>query len=131
MLKVLLYAAAMLLAAVTSLFAQETATLSGAIHKQDGNPFPDALVMLHTSADSTLVKTEITDEKGEFLITQMQKGNYFVTISSNSIPIYTGQPFALDGDMELETITAEDPQMLAEVAVTRQKQYVERQQGKL
>lgn len=131
MLKAITYAAAILLAAVTSLFAQETATLSGTLNNSAGQPFADGLVLLHTVADSTLVKTEITDEKGQFFMDQLQKGNYFVTISINGLPIYSGTPFYLGTDTVLEPITVEDTKALEEVVVSRQKQYIERQQDKL
>lgn len=82
--KILLYAVTLFLTALTGVVAQTgdtgTASLSGTVITREGTPFLDAVVYLH-KADSTLVKTEITDENGAFMMPQLQKQDYFVTIS--------------------------------------------------
>jgi len=133
--KILLYAVTLFLTALTGVVAQTgdtgTASLSGTVITREGTPFLDAVVYLH-KADSTLVKTEITDENGAFMMPQLQKQDYFVTISFNNIQIHSGSVFRLDKDKILEPIMAvPETQKLDEVVITREKQYIERQQGKL
>lgn len=133
--KILLYAVTLFLAALTGVVAQTgdtgTASLSGTVITREGTPFIDAVVYLH-SADSTLVKTEITDDNGAFMMPQLQKQGYFVTISFNNIQIHSGSVFRMDKDKILEPIMAvPEAQKLDEVVITREKQYIERQQGKL
>ena len=63
---------------------------------------------------------------------QLQKQDYFVTISFNNIQIHSGEAFRLDGDTVLQPIAVvPQVQNLDEVVVTKEKQYIERQQGKL
>ena len=133
--KILLCSVTLFLAALTGVFAQTgdtgTASLSGTVITQDNTPLIDAVVYLH-KADSTLVKTEITDEKGAFVMPQLQKQDYFVTISFNNIQIHFGSVFLLDADKVWEPIMAiPEAQKLDEVVITKEKQYIERQQGKL
>lgn len=136
MYKLALFVAGLLLAPATVLRGQDatadTASLSGTILTHNGKPFTDAVIFLNTAADSTMVKTEITDEQGLFRMLHIQKGAYFVTIMFNNALIYSGSPFSLPADLELQPITVAEPaKKLDEIVINKQKQYIERQQGKL
>lgn len=134
MFKSLAYAAALLLAAITPLFSQTepTCSLSGNVFHKNGEPLTDAVVTLSLAQDNAIIKTEITDDKGAFFMTGLKKSSYIVTIQFNNSLLYTGEPFSLNGNMVLEPVKV-TPQAteLNEVVITKQKQFIERQQGKL
>src|SRR5436309_2467972 len=57
-----------------------TGSFSGRVLDADGKPVIFANVLLFTAADSSLVKSEVTDEKGEFLLTPVVSGNYRIKV---------------------------------------------------
>jgi len=61
-------------------------TISGTVSDQNNQPVEYATVALFATTDSTLVKGELTNPKGEFLIAQVSEGQYFIKIS------YVGYP---------------------------------------
>ena len=62
---------------VSNLYAQH-ATINGQIKNITGNPLTGASVILYHSPDSLLVKTGVTDNKGNFEISQVKTGKYFL-----------------------------------------------------
>ena len=56
-------------------------TVKGVVKDLGSKPLSSVTVSLLQSKDSTLIKAEITDEKGEFVITNVKAGKYFASYS--------------------------------------------------
>lgn len=62
--------------------AQDKATVSGQVLEQGTNQaLPLTTIALKNDKDSTLVTGTLTDERGFFSISQVEKGSYFVVCS--------------------------------------------------
>ena len=105
-------------------------TISGTFHS--GENLSNATIDLIKTADHSIQKTEIIDENQNFTFTEIPAGNYIIQLSQNGEQIYSGHAFEALSDVNLGIleITAET-QQLKEVSVTKAKQYIERQDGKL
>ncbi len=92
-------------------------------------------VSLVRSKDSTLVKTEITDDKGGFTFKDIPQGTYRVVLTQVGLKKYYSQPITVIAgkeDIDLGTMVMEpDNKKLEEVVVTAQKPLVERKGDKL
>ena len=59
----------------------QKAKVTGKINDASGNPIAKATVMLYSSANSALVKTEVTDADGNFEISEVKPGQYYIMTS--------------------------------------------------
>jgi hypothetical protein len=59
-----------------------SSTLKGVVQDQNNKPISFVTVMLLNSKDSTLVKGDVTDEKGQFQFDQLSNGNYILSSSN-------------------------------------------------
>lgn len=109
------------------------AGVSGRINDASGHPISFANVVLLRVADSALIKTELTDEKGEFLLTPIADGSYFVKVVLMGYNDYKSSTFSVSGsdiNMPPITLTAKVAN-LSEVAIRAQKPFVEVHADKL
>ena len=65
-----------------SVFAQSPSAVSGTVKDNTAKPLQSVTVSLLNAADSTLVKTDVTDKKGDFEINTSKEGNFLLSYSS-------------------------------------------------
>jgi hypothetical protein len=107
--------------------AARTGSLSGKVIDAAGKPVTDASIILLNARDSSFIKSELTNEKGEYLLTPLPDGAYTVKVvlvgykmqSSPTLTVAAGNTTV--PDITLEHYKAE----LQEVAVTASKPYIE------
>jgi hypothetical protein len=75
--------------------AQSQATVSGAVATAAGAPQEYVTVTLHRAADSTVVKTEFTDQRGAFQLLAAAGGRYLVSAAQVGFRRYWSAPFEL------------------------------------
>ncbi len=108
------------------LFSQSTGNISGSIIDAEKNPISYASVVLYTTADSILVKMELSDESGNFTFTNIPNSEYWIELSFVGHPNHTTEPFILSGNIELPAIQLEpSTNELQEVTVTAQRPLLE------
>lgn len=81
------------------LFAQTN--LAGTATDAEGKGLEMALVGVFSGADSTLVKSTFTDEKGEFLLEKIDEGSYFITIGLIGYATYSSEIILVKSDETL------------------------------
>lgn len=109
------------------------AGVKGRIMEESGKPISFASVMLLRAADSALVKMELTNEKGEYLLTPVPDGTFFVKV------VMMGYQPAFSAVFTVSAADVDVPDMLLtskanelnEVAVRAQKPFVEVHADKL
>lgn len=65
-----------------SAFAQNPSAVSGSVKDNTAKPLQSVTVSLLNAADSTLVKTDVTDKKGDFEINTSKEGKFLLSYSS-------------------------------------------------
>ncbi len=123
--KILCTAAAFFLLLSGSAFAQGFSSVSGTVKDNAGKPLPSVTVSLLIAKDSSLVKTDVTNSKGDFEINTLQEGSFLLRYSSvgfeqhysgvfekNSSKEVKAQPVSLvqaSGKLKEVTIVAKKP----------------------
>jgi hypothetical protein len=69
--------------------------LSGTVRDQAGAAVEFATVAIHRATDSVVVKTEFSDETGQFHFEQLPEGKYFVSASQVGFERIQTQPFVV------------------------------------
>ncbi|MCE3296914.1 MAG: hypothetical protein K0R65_2628 [Crocinitomicaceae bacterium] len=117
------------------LFAQESGagfTLQGSVLDPGKTAMKDEVVYLYTKADSSLVKTEFTNENGIFLFQQVKEGTYFICVKNPDFERFCSKEILLDKNLDLEAFAlVKSEQELKEVAVVGKKPFIERLPGKM
>lgn len=80
---------------VLNLFAAG-GNINGLVRDQKGKPLPDVTVLLLNSKDSSLVKGDISNDKGEFNFDMPAQGNYLISSSNIGYQKYFSQAFSID-----------------------------------
>ncbi|TPD71902.1 TonB-dependent receptor [Flavobacterium microcysteis] len=137
MLRFIFILAILMVSTMTSLlFGQnleqpEKISISGKITSDKNESISNTIVYLVDSTQK-LVKTEYSDENGQFVFQNVTKGMYQVQIVENGKTRYESQPFEAIQNVELPPIVLKaDIQNLDEVVITKTKPYIERQDGKM
>jgi ferric enterobactin receptor len=105
-------------------------SLSGSIKTEAGAPIEYATVVLHRATDSTVVKSEFSDEKGIFRIEQAAAGRYLLSASQVGFVRAWSKPFempAASSSPLMLTLKASGATNLKEVQVVGQKPLYERE----
>jgi hypothetical protein len=104
-----------------------TGAISGRIADDLGKPVSLASVLLLRAADSTLVRTELTDEKGEFLLTPSADGDFIVKVNMLGYQPFISPSFTVGtANYNLPAITlGQKSTELSEVAIRAQKPFIE------
>src|SRR5580704_5286013 len=113
--------------------AARMGTISGRVTDGNGKPLVFASVLLQNAGDSALVKTELTDKRGEYKITPVADGNYTLKITLLGYEVYTSPKLTVANnnvDMPVTALQQQD-QELKEVSVTVQKPFIEVHADKL
>lgn len=119
-------------------FAQDgavQATVNGMVTDEQKKPLDYATVVLFNQADSSLVKSVVTDASGRFSFLQINPGNYYIKSSLMGYSTSKSPFFKIDA--KSPNITLQDLQLksgikdLTEVKITATKPLFERKTDKL
>lgn len=122
------------ISAITSLaFGQnaepEKISISGKVLDKT-DPVSDAAIFLMSNGQ--IAKSESSDTSGNFIFSNIEKGEYSIWISVNGKIRYSGNPFSANENLILEPIILPDETTkLDEVVIAKAKPYIERLQGKM
>ncbi len=108
----------------------ESADSSGEVLSNEQQAVPFANVVLKNSSDSSFVKVELTDEKGNFLFQRINPGDYFLEIRATGFQPFHGNNFTLlsNQNQKLGTvILVNDAGLLQTVNVVGDKPFIEKQ----
>jgi hypothetical protein len=113
--------------------AARTGGVSGTVSDEVSKPVPFASVLLLRATDSALIKTELTDEKGEYHLTPVADGSYVIKIVLSGYQTYVSEAISINGNNAAlpPIILAQKTAQLKEVAITGQKPFVEIHADKL
>ena len=108
-------------------YLQAQSTLKGKLLDSNGDEVLFANVILYNSSDSSLVKVETTNEKGEFLFNGISNGNYFLQATFVGLPNLTKDNIDVSNEetINLETLTFGTEEKLDEVVVKIERSIVE------
>ena len=116
---------------VPVVMSQGTYQISGSVVSEDEKGLDLSAVSLLKQSDSTLVKSEFTDEDGSFLITNVAEGNYILMVKQFGYLKYL-DVIEVDSSKELLAIKLEsDVNVLKEVNVTATVPFVVRKIDRL
>jgi ferric enterobactin receptor len=110
-------------------FAQSPAAVSGAVRSAAGAAIDYATVTLHRAKDSTVVKAEFSDDKGQFVFEQTAGGQYLVSAAQVGFERQWSGPFAVSGEkvaLPALTLAASATTQLKEVKVVGTRPQFER-----
>src|SRR5690606_32978242 len=126
----ILYTITLILFMLSHALKGQNHVLSGTV-SSSGRGVPDAVVHL-LKADSSMVKAEISDEKGGFAFSSTPAGEYRLLITSLGMRPETTGGIVLRGDTSVGDIAMDvSAKDLKEVTVTAKKPFVTREQGKV
>ncbi|MES2568021.1 MAG: TonB-dependent receptor [Bacteroidota bacterium] len=110
----------------------QTYSVSGKFLSAQNAPVADAIIQLLKSSDSSLVKTEFTDTKGNFTFADTKQGSYLIQTNVLGYKSYLSPLITLNSTIQIPDITLEKSEVeLKEVAVVARKPYIEREKGKV
>ncbi len=111
---------------ITSSMAQSSIEITGKVVDEDKNGIDLAMVALFNAVDSTIVKSEFTDEDGTYLLSNLSAGSYIIRIKQASYVNYSAE-LEINTSKELEPITLKANQNeLDQVTVDGSVPFVER-----
>ncbi|MFD2574592.1 TonB-dependent receptor domain-containing protein [Spirosoma soli] len=102
--------------------------IKGQVKDTKQQPAAFATVALLNSADSSLVKANVTDETGQFTFEALQSGSYRISVSSVGFDKWTSAPVQATENAAVTTINVELKAIatnLSEVKVTARKPLIE------
>ncbi len=106
--------------------------LTGIVLNADKQPMADVVIQLLTAKDSGLVKTEISDEKGEYKFSDLTGGDYFIQTTLIGYSKSVSKTISLNQSLKADPILLEKSGVeLKEVNVVARKPYIEREHGKM
>lgn len=109
----------------------EKVTLRGKLITENNDAITFHEVFLYQTETNTLIKTELTNENGEFVFVSLTKGNY--TLKTNwKEQITTITSINAQAETNLGTLTVKpQSEQLQEVVIERKKPFIERSEGKM
>ncbi|MEL7251692.1 MAG: outer membrane beta-barrel protein [Bacteroidota bacterium] len=115
-----------------ALFAQ-SADISGQIITDEGAAAEFANVLLLVTADSSVVKLELSDEKGNYKFQDVDAGDYIVRVQGIGFDDYFSTPFSMDGTNKVLPVieVVAMAMVLDEVEVVARKPFLEQKAGRL
>ena len=102
-------------------------SIKGTVQNTKNQVIPFASISLLSSKDSSLVKTNVTNEAGEFVFLSVKRGSYFVNVSSIGWQKTDGKPFVVaDSEITLPAMQLKEAtETLNEVKIVAKKPLVE------
>ncbi len=111
---------------VFSSSAQESFNITGTLLDKNEKGVDLALISIYNSSDSSLVKTEFSDDDGTFLFSSVNAGNYILRIKHTEFEDYSKE-IAVSQTTELGKITlTEAEETLTQMTVSGSVPFVER-----
>ncbi len=111
-----------------SAFAQNPSKVSGQINDNSGKPLASATIMLYKAKDSSLVKTAVTNTTGNYEMTPVKPGSYFVSATSAGMKKTSSSVFEVkENENAIAPVLATQPvpRDMAGVTVSSAKPMVE------
>lgn len=112
----------------TSVVGFAQSEISGKVIDANGQAVAFANAVLYSSADTQMVKAEITDFDGVFKISGISHGDYTLHISFVGYATYRSEPFAINGSESkaLETVVLQtDENVLDAVEIVTERSIIE------
>lgn len=114
-----------LLISFSATFAQgDLGVVRGNVKDTDGQALPFATVMLLSGADSALVKAGYTNESGDFALTPVPQGKYFLKVTYTSMAEYASPVFSISEGQKYQAdpiVLGASDEALEAVQITAQK----------
>src|SRR4051812_27891553 len=79
----------------------QTSSVSGQVKDETGKPRTAATITLRNTADSSIIKTAVSDTAGTYKISALKTGRYFITASFTGTITPPAQFFDLKDDEQL------------------------------
>lgn len=110
-----------------------TGSVSGRVTDDTGKPITFASIVLLKTADSSVVKTDVTNEKGEYDLTPVASGSYFMKVVLVGFDSYRSGAITVSDDrVQVPGIGLhQNDNTLNDVTVTTQKPFIEVHADKL
>ncbi len=111
-----------------SSFAKEEFSITGKVLNEKKEALPFSSIMLLNQKDSSLVKGDVTDDKGNFSFAIDQAGSYILFTSNLGYQKYYSSPLLLNSTNESLTFTIElipSEKKIKEVKITAKKPMIE------
>lgn len=109
--------------------------VDGYVVDNSDNPVPYATVVLKSLSDSTVVKGNITDEKGYYFFEDIANGNYLIQASYVGFQSMLSSAISLSQEKESivvdNIVMVEQSQELSEVIITSQRPLIEKKADRL
>ena len=117
----------------TIIASSQTGGISGRVLNDTGQPITFASVLLRHFDDSTLVKTELTDDNGAYHFIMVADGNYFLEATLLAYQTYFSSRLTVAGNnLSVPDISLQkNSTTLKEVSVRAQKPFIEVHPDKL
>ncbi len=102
-------------------------SISGTINDEKGEGVPFATIILKSAIDSSMVKADITTEKGNYTFERLKPGKYFAEASFIGFAEQKTEIFEIKNQSQTlpVIVMAEDAKQLEEIVVTSQRVLVE------
>ncbi|MES2003264.1 MAG: TonB-dependent receptor [Bacteroidota bacterium] len=117
-----------LVVATTESFAQGKATVAGTVNDHTGKALQAVTVSLLQAKDSSLVKADVTDDKGQFQIVSQKSGKFLLSYSIVGFEKKFSSSFDLQGGQNFQAATVglqTAAKKLQDVTVTSRKPMIE------
>lgn len=110
-------------------FAQNSGTIKGLVSDDKGNKVNNLVITLFKSDGTSIEKTTLTDETGNFEFEELKPNNYFISILSDNYQSYTSKSIILDAQnfkIELPSIIIKKSEInqLEEVKIVAKTPFV-------
>lgn len=122
----------MLLILASTAYSQN-GEISGKVTEDTDAELPFAAVILHSAADSTMANSTITSETGDFVLTNVPAGEYFLEVTMVGFAANRTEVFTLAAGEKKQmpaTVMASKAAELAEFAVVEERALIEVQPDK-
>lgn len=109
-------------------FSVSAKSASGIVKDQKNKPLSYVTVLLLNSKDSSLVKGDYTNDKGEYKFEPVESGSYIISSSTVGFQKYYSAPFTIDDkntDHKEEIILSSSNKALNEVKIVGKKPMIE------
>jgi hypothetical protein len=121
-----------ILSVLPALIQAQSCGLAGRLTGENNDGIADVPVQLLSARDSSLVKTEFSNEEGFYRFEDIPCDSFMVFIQSQAYQKYLSNPVVVNGMVATHDIRLQQGEIaLKEVAITAKKPFVEREHGKV
>ena len=101
-------------------------TIEGNLKDGSGEPLPYATVMLKDESGINMLKAELSDSNGDFILRSVESGFYIIETSFLGYTNYVSEPIEVKKDLLLDEITmTQDAAQLEEVTIVSRRPLIE------